>query len=445
MINKPEPENSTKYFPESTRTRQVFRNLILHLHPEKVKRATLKFNHTFGLGGMIAFLFVIQVFTGILLRFYYHPSPAKAYDSILHIQNQVVFGQFVRNIHHWGGILIVIFAFLHLLRVFYTGAYHIPRRSNWIIGVALLILLIFSNFTGYLLPWDQVSYWAITVSTNILGYVPGIGKWLEELMRGGTRLGQETMINFYNFHTSILPLTIIILMAFHFWKIRKSGGVVVPGGSSNKDKSFVPSYPNLVGRELVVALVLLAALFTMSVFLNAPLHGRANPAFSPNPVKAPWYFAGIQELLLHFHPFIGGVLIPILFVGGLIYFPFIKYKEKNEGVWFYSEKGRKIAVWSALLALVITPLLILGNEEFIHFDKWLPNWPEIISNGFIPLVIIFLSFAGYLFILKRKADASRVELLIALFTILVTSYFVMTITGIWFRGPGMSLMWPWKV
>lgn len=442
MINNAEPENPNKYSSESRRTREVFRNLVLHLHPVKVKRATLKFNHTFGLGGMIALLFMMQVFTGILLRFYYNPSPAQAYDSILHIQNQVVFGQFILNIHNWGGISIVFLAFLHLMRVFYTGAFHPPRRQNWIIGVALLILLIFSNFTGYLLPWDQISYWAVTVSTSILGYIPGIGKWLEEMMLGGTQLGSKTLINFFNFHTSIFPLTIIVLMAFHFWKIRKAGGVVVPGGASNPDKSLVPSDPNLIGRELVVALVLLAVLFSLSVFLNAPLHDRANPVFSPNPVKAPWYFAGIQELLLHFHPFVGGIFIPILFVAGLIYFPFIKYKKKKTGVWFYSGKGKKIAEWSALLALLITPILIFGNEEFIHFDKWLPGLPEIISNGFIPLLLILLSLSGYLFILRRKAGASRVELLIALFTILVVSYIVMTITGIWFRGPGMSLMWP---
>jgi len=445
MINKPDKENSIKYISESARTGQVFKGLVLHLHPVKVKRATLKFNHTFGLGGMIVLLFLMQVLTGILLRFYYNPSPAKAYDSILHIQNQVVFGQFVRNIHHWGGILIVLLSFLHLMRVFYTGAFHPPRRSNWIIGVTLLILLIFSNFTGYLLPWDQISYWAVTVSTSILGYVPGIGKWLEEMMRGGTHLGPETLINFYNFHTSIFPMTIIILMAFHFWKIRKAGGVVVPGGISNPDKSLVPSDPNLIGRELVVALVLLAVLFTMSVFLNAPLHDRANPVFSPNPVKAPWYFVGIQELLLHFHPFVGGIFIPVLFVAGLIYFPFIKYEEKRTGVWFYSEKGKKIATWSALLALLITSLLILANEKFIHFDQWLPGLPEIISNGFIPLLVILLSLAFYLFILKRKAGASRLELLIALFTVLVFSYLVMSITAIWFRGPGMSLVWPLKV
>ena len=230
------PEKQNSYFPESNRKRKVFKNLILHIHPVMVRGATLKFKHTFGLGGMTALLFVLQVLTGILLRFAYEPFPGKAYDSILHIQNHVLFGQFVRNIHHWSGIFLVILAFLHLLRVFYTGAFHLPRRSNWVIGVVLLILLVFSNFTGYLLPWDQISYWAVTVSTSMLEYVPGIGKGLESLVRGGKDLGPATLLIFYNFHTSILPLTIVILMTFHFWKVRKAGGVVVPGGTSNPDK-----------------------------------------------------------------------------------------------------------------------------------------------------------------------------------------------------------------
>jgi len=444
-MNMTEPENSNGYFPESTSKRRVFRNLVLHIHPVQVKRATLKFSHTFGLGGMATLLFVVQVFTGILLRFAYEPFPGKAYNSVQHIQERVLFGRFVRNIHHWSGIFLVFLAFLHLLRVFYTGAFHVPRRSNWVIGVVLLILLVFSNFTGYLLPWDQISYWAVTVSTGMLEYLPGIGKWLEELVRGGSDLGPATLLNFYNFHTSVLPLTIVILMAFHFWKVRKAGGVVVPGGKSNPDKSFVPVIPNLVGRELVVALVLLAVLFTMSIFMDAPLHARADPGFSPNPAKAPWYFMGIQELLVHFHPFFGAILIPVLFVAGLIYFPFIEYRNKNIGVWYFSGKGKKIHLWSALLALIVTPLLILADAWFLHFDKWLPDWPEIISNGLIPFVLTLLTLTGYLYILKRKSGASRIELLIALFTVLVVSYTVMTCVGIWFRGPGMSLVWPWDV
>ena len=183
----------------------------------------------------------------------------------------------------------------------------------------------------------------------------------------------------------------------------------------------------------------------MSIFMDAPLHDRADPGFSPNPAKAPWYFLGIQELLVHFHPFVGAILIPLIFVAGLIYIPFVNFKSKNIGVWFYSGKGRKITLWSALLALVITPVLILADAWFLHFDQWLPGVPELISNGLIPFILTLLTLAGYLWLLKQKTKASGMELLISLFTVLVVSYTVMTFTGIWFRGPGMSLVWPWKL
>lgn len=133
------------------------RNILLHLHPVKVNEASLEFKRTFGLGGMAALLIVIQIVTGILLRFYYSPSPAQAYDSILFLKNQVLFGQFIRNIHHWSGVFLLMIVFLHFLRVFFTGAYRDSRKINWLFGLILLVIVIFSNFTGYLLPWDQLA------------------------------------------------------------------------------------------------------------------------------------------------------------------------------------------------------------------------------------------------------------------------------------------------
>ena len=272
---------SNQYFPESTRTRKVFKNLILHIHPTRVRKATLKLSHTWGLGGMVVILFLVQAFTGIILRFAYEPSPDKAYNSILIIQNQVLFGQFVRNMHHFSGMLMVVVSFLHLLRVFFTEAYHAPRHWNWIIGIGLMLTVVLSNFSGYLLPWDQLSFWAVTVATSMLHYIPGVGEWLMRLVRGGNEVGSSTLLNFYNYHTSLLPLIMVILMAFHFWKVRKAGGVVVPGGSKNDDKEYVPTVPHLVAREFVVALVLLAVIMMVSAFRDAPLLEKANPAIEP--------------------------------------------------------------------------------------------------------------------------------------------------------------------
>ena len=221
----------------------------------------------------------------------------------------VLFGQLIRNIHHWCGVFLVIITFLHLLRVFFTGGYQSSRKVNWIIGLILFVFIIGSNFTGYLLPWDQLAYWAVTVGTSLLEYIPYIGTTLRELMIAGDEINSQTLLIFYNFHTAVFPILILLLMAYHFWRVRKAGGIMLP---NDEEKNFVPTFPNLVYKEFVVALALLAIILIFSVFSNAPLLTKANPDFSLNPTKAPWYFAGIQELLMHFHPFIAAFFIPLV-------------------------------------------------------------------------------------------------------------------------------------
>ncbi|MCB2207438.1 MAG: cytochrome b N-terminal domain-containing protein [Bacteroidetes bacterium] len=417
------------------------RNLVLHLHPIKLRKETIRFQLTFGLGGMSALLFLLQVFTGILLRFSYVASPAEAYDSILAIENDIFFGQFVRNIHHWSGILFVIITFLHLIRTFYTGAFYYKRRWNWIIGICLMILVVFSNFTGYLLPWDQLAFWAITVSTSMLQYVPLAGNWLVEFVRGGVDVNASTLLIFYNFHTAILPITIVILMVFHFWRVRKAGGVVVSENSSNE---MAPSDPDLVLKELVTGIVLLAFIFLLSVFFNAPLLERADPAFSPNPAKAPWYFMGIQELLMHFHPFVSAILIPLLFVIGLIWLPFLKFDRQYEGIWFFNEKGKKLAVLATIVSFFIVTIAILISEFLINFEGWLPSLPLIISSGLIPLFLVATFLFILMYFIKKQYRTDTSELILFLMTFIIVAYVVFSIVAIFFRGPGMQLMWPWN-
>ncbi len=324
--------------PNTSPTKSWY-NLILHLHPRKVKPYTLRFNLTFGLGGMAALLVVIQVFTGLLLRFHYVPSPEGAYNSVLNINEGLLFGKLAHNIHHWSAVLLLWITFLHMLRVVFTGAYSRPRHATWIFGMILLILVILSNFTGYLLPWDQLSYWAVTVVTSLLQYIPLIGESAKQTLLGGQEVGAVTLSNFFNLHTGIIPLTIIILMGFHFWRIRKAGGLVVPEGK--KEEPLTDTFPNLVAREFVVALVLLAFLLTISVIFDAPLRERANPYFSPNPAKAPWYFMGLQELLIHFHPVFVVVVFPLTILAGSFWLPFLKLTDTHSGIWFISERAKK--------------------------------------------------------------------------------------------------------
>ena len=417
--------------------------LILHLHPRKVKESTLRFNLTFGLGGMAALLVVIQVVTGLLLKFHYEPSPENAYNSILNLQESLLFGRMLRNIHHWSAIVMLWIVFLHMLRAAFTGAYRKPRHASWIFGLALLILVVLSNFTGYLLPWDQLSYWAVTISTNLLAYVPIIGDKIMETLLGGKEAGQATLTNFFNLHTGVIPLLLVILMAYHFWRIRKAGGVIV--AEKDKDGPMVDTWPHLVSREFVVAMVLLAFLLLLSSLFDAPLRERANPSFSPNPAKAPWYFMGLQELLIHFHPFFAIVVFPVTVLAAACRLPYIKLDDSNQGIWFLSDKGVRSAKLSLASGFVFTILFIGVSELLPDPEVILASVPSLVTKGFIPFAILAATLYYFLRQIQRKFTLNRSEIIQAVIIMMIVSYTVLTLTGIFFRGEGMNLMWPWNV
>jgi quinol-cytochrome oxidoreductase complex cytochrome b subunit len=202
-------------------------NVFLHLHPVKVNRKSLRWSYSFGLGIMAAILFGVLVFTGVLLMFYYIPSVERAYPTMKQIQLSVPLGQFTRNMHRWSGHAMVLIVILHMARVFYTGAYKPPREFNWLVGVALLLLTLGASFTGYLLPWDQLAYWAITVGTNIAGYAPLVGEATRQMLLGGREVGQDALIRFYTLHVILLPLAMALLASLHVWRVRKDGGLAV--------------------------------------------------------------------------------------------------------------------------------------------------------------------------------------------------------------------------
>ncbi len=206
-------------------------NIFFHLHPVKVSRKSLRWSYSFGLGVITLILFGVLVFTGVLLMFYYVPSVERAYPAMKEIQFSVPLGQFTRNMHRWAAHLMVLMAILHLARVFYTGAHKPPREFNWIVGVILLLLTLGASFTGYLLPWDQLAYWAITVGTNIAGYAPVAGPAMRELLLGGTEVGQDALIRFYTLHVAVLPLVITLLISLHLWRVRKDGGLAANDSS----------------------------------------------------------------------------------------------------------------------------------------------------------------------------------------------------------------------
>jgi quinol-cytochrome oxidoreductase complex cytochrome b subunit len=217
-------------YPTTSRTRSlaVFNNVFLHLHPVRVKRHAVRYTYTFCLGGLSFFLFLVLTVTGLYLMFFYVPSVSRAYQDILAMSSSVAFGDLVRNMHRWGAHLMVLTVFLHMIRVFYHGAYKPPREFNWVVGVLLLFLTLMLSFTGYLLPWDQIAFWAITVGTQMAQYAPLLGSESSFFLLGGIEVGQNTLLRFYVLHVIALPLLAAIFMIVHFWRIRKDGGISGP-------------------------------------------------------------------------------------------------------------------------------------------------------------------------------------------------------------------------
>lgn len=214
--------------PESNRTRAetIFYNFFLHVHPTKVRKRSVKFTYTWGLGGLSVGLFIVLTVTGALLMLYYRVSVPQAYSDMKDLQFVVSSGQFLRNMHRWAAHAMVAVVFLHMLRVFYTGSYRPPKQFNWVIGVVLLILTILLSYTGYLLPWDQLSFWGISVGTNMVRAMPfELGEKISFLLLGGNIVGENALVRFYVLHCFILPVVAMVLMGIHFWRVRKDGGV----------------------------------------------------------------------------------------------------------------------------------------------------------------------------------------------------------------------------
>jgi quinol-cytochrome oxidoreductase complex cytochrome b subunit len=217
-------------YPNTPRNQMlvVATNVFLHLHPTRIHKTHVKITHTYCLGGLSFFLFLGLTVTGVLLMFYYVPSVERAYSDIAALETNVRYGSLMRNMHRWMAHGMVLTVLLHMMRVFYTGAYKPPREFNWVVGVILLILTLLLSFTGYLLPWDQLALWAITVGTNMVGSAPVLGDSVVFVLRGGFEVGPNALIRFYTLHVIGLPLVAAIFMAVHFWRIRRDGGMARP-------------------------------------------------------------------------------------------------------------------------------------------------------------------------------------------------------------------------
>jgi quinol-cytochrome oxidoreductase complex cytochrome b subunit len=335
------------------------------------------------------------------------------------LRTGVGFGQLVRNVHRWSAHLMVLVVVAHLVRVFLAGAYKRPREFNWVLGMGLLIITLIFSFTGYLLPWDQLSYWAVTVGTNLVDYVPVIGKTLSGLLIGGDQIGQATLVRFYALHVAVLPVALGLLLMVHIWRVRKDGFAVKRGGvgafaeeatelpevvvvqppSANAvegaeiindgrrvrllgvvDRESVTAeerltddtvftWPHMLVRHVVVGLGVAATVLALGVLFAAPLKDIANPNLTPEPAKAPWYFVGLQEMLNHFDPLVAGILVPAGFLVVLILLPYIDRNPATEA------RHRRLAISIFVIVMVVAVVLTVIGLAFRGPGwKFTPPW-----------------------------------------------------------------------
>ncbi|MCI0607019.1 cytochrome b N-terminal domain-containing protein [bacterium] len=474
--------------PESDRTRStfIFGNVFLHLHSTRVHRWTLKWTTTWRLGIAALSSFLLTLITGVLLMFYYKPYPDVAYDSIKDIHFVVPTGRFIRNIHRWAANVMVVVVILHMVRVFYTAAYRRFREFNWVIGMLLLAVTLGLSFTGYLLPWDQLAYWAITIGANIaqspreVTDALGITKYIDIgglqklILLGSEDVGEEALIRFYLLHVMILPLTLTLLVAVHFWRIRKDGGLVRPIDADLRLKpepglypvftqepkktyslgaivrgktpqinqgpeNTLPAMPHLMYAEGAVLMLAIFICVLLALFFDAPLKELANPGVPENPAKAPWYFLGLQELVSH-SAFMGGMGIPAIVLLGIALIPYLDRESDGTGEWFGGPGGKMLVLRSALFGLGV----VIAIEAFtIHYGwirQWWPKAPQLLITAINPGTLLTLFYALYSLWLVRKYDSTRAGAL-GLFTCFLAGFIVLTVIGSYFRGPNWDFYW----
>ncbi len=401
----------------------IVSNFLLHWFPAKGLLASLDWRYSLWLGTATSALLLLLVVSGLPLLFLHVPSVERAYASVKDIEYVVTFGSWIRSVHRIAAHLMVAAVFLHLVRVFVTGAYKNGvgqgqhREWNWLIGVAMFLVTLLLSFTGYLLPWDQLAFWAVTVGTNIASALPLVGDRVRELLLGGRAIDQPTLIRFYALHVIMLPGALLALFAYHMWRIRKDGGLASADGAAllpaaaevapARTKTYtllgiargtgpfvratsleapvtrVNSVPDLTRRAAIVVLGTVAVVSILAVFIGSPLEEAANPLVTPNPAKAPWYFLWLQELvtdttfrigsLTVSGALVGGIVIPGLLVALLAAWPWIDRSAASAaGLWFPRSRRTQNAVFLALVLLVVV-LTYVGL--FARGPYWKLYWP----------------------------------------------------------------------
>jgi quinol-cytochrome oxidoreductase complex cytochrome b subunit/mono/diheme cytochrome c family protein len=336
-------------------------NFYHHLHPATIPADQARFGYTLGAGGLAVFFCLVLLVTGLLETYYYQPSTQTAAESIQTLSTLVPYGDLVRNLHYWSAQLLVLVLMVHLGRIILTGAYAPPRRFNYLLGLALLIVTLLLDFTGYVLRWDEGIRWALIVGTNLLKTIPGIGENLFQFVIGGDLPGPSTLIRLYSWHIYGLTLLFAAVTAWHIFRVRRDGGISSPPTSNHESRPRIPRWA-LVRTEVLAMLIGGAVLLVLSAVLAAPIDQPLSPeGVLTGDAGAPWFFLWIQETLKLGDPFLWGVAVPILAVIllGLLPYIFPNVEASELGHWL--PQGNRIAQIIGMAVIVIIFMLtILG-------------------------------------------------------------------------------------
>ncbi|HUJ08894.1 MAG TPA: cytochrome bc complex cytochrome b subunit [Verrucomicrobiae bacterium] len=324
------------------------------------------FWHTFG--SLSLYLFLNQVVTGILLMIYYRPTTNTAFESIRFIMTKAEFGWLIRGLHAWGATLMILCVLVHMMRTYFMGAYKKPRELTWVLGVLIFGCTVTFGFTGYLLPWNQLSYWATTVGTEISGAIPVVGNYIKLLLRGGEGVSGETLARFYVLHVVVLPWVLTTLIVTHLFLMRVQGLATMERVGEEKPtdkKHAVPFFPDHVLKEGVVFCALIGVLVTLIVLWPVELGVKADPFVTPEGIKPEWYFLPTYQLLKYF-PKLLGIFVSLIPPLLLLLWPFLdRGRERHP-------KKRPVAVTIGILGLFLAILFgVLG-----HFSETTITWHE---------------------------------------------------------------------
>jgi quinol-cytochrome oxidoreductase complex cytochrome b subunit len=335
-----------------------------HLHPPTIPTAQARWRHTLGAGGTAIFLMLILGVTGILEMFYYAPNPQEAALSVQTITYHVPFGGFVRNLHYWAAQLLLIVAAVHFLRVIFTAAYGSPRRFNYLLGLALFVLSLMLDFTGYILRWDVDICYPLLTGTNLIKTIPLIGDFLFRIAVGGGEACEMALLRFYTWHIFGLTILVIILGGWHAFRVRRDGGIAVPPPHLRADVTRIPRN-ELVLREMLAIFIVSISLILLSSFIPAPIAAAmtGKPSLTAD-ARAPWFFLWVQQMLKWGDPFIFGVLIPLGVLTLLAFIPYIfpQPADADIGQWF-PKSNRVVQVIVSLIAFTVIFLTLLANAN----------------------------------------------------------------------------------